>query len=525
MHPVFYKIWARSGPTSIKEAQNYVYGNKASTGELRLADPEHLAGVDRRTMNLLGHDCAIKGRYLTTVGSLNFEENPSRQVLVEVFNHFVDFSYAGIDRQKRCVVGVKHLKLLKYTGLESADVHFINLPVLLGCGRVFRPYYWRGSRFGYDLWAEKMNYTYGFSSPFDPVRRRVTAPRAYASDTPEMVEFKRGIGELVNAAWGRGALDCGRDVIDLLLAQPGVRQASHSKYGLTVVVADIKRPVSLTAMLFAESFNADSVREKVARLKRRTKEEVEKEFKRIVQLRADEHFRRFGQPTVRWTRNEIDNLLIKKDSNHVIPLYTNEGRAWATAVAVDRFAATEFHRLGATCDGLERRVGQINTELGESFEVAEPIVTGGGGGEGPIERLRRAIGGLGQSLRRAVEAVRGGERPATISRNPNETPGIIASIHQAAQHIARRRAMNPRSAAEVENALLSFHRGEPISERECWWLTFEPLGVKASVLKGLDVIDPMGCYDLRKTCHVMTLLTPGQGPREPGFDVQRHPSH
>lgn len=514
MFASFYNIWKRAGRDSVKDSQDYVYGNTASTGERRLATPEHIAGVDRQTMEILGRDCAFTGKYLTTVGSLNFEEQPPTSVLIEIFRDFVDFSFAGIDRSKRCVSGVRHLKELKLTGEVSADVHFMNLPVLLGCGRIFRPYYWRGSRYGYELWAERMNYAHGFSSPFDPARRRVTTPRIYASDTPEIVEYKRDVGALVKAAWDNRELSSGRDVIDLLMAQPGVTKVAHNKYGITAMVGGIKRPVTLTAMLFAEGFNAEYVREKVDRLRRRSKEEVEREFKRVLQLRADEHFRRFGRTTVGWTYCDINKLLIKKETNYVLPLFTNQGRAWAAALDVDHHAAKEFRRLGAACDDLERRVRKINPESGASLTVSESIVTGGGGSEGLIDRFDRSAGALRKIIDRAFERFSRPKPPHTIARNPGEIGGVIAALDRAAQHIAHKRVAYPNSATEVEEALERFYLGKTITDRERNWLMPSFHGVKPAVLKALERTDPAGCRVLIETIEILSKITLDHGDRD-----------
>jgi len=502
MFPSFYPP-KKKGPSShpVASSIEYVYGDQTSSGHERIVAPEFVAGVDREVLEAIGRDLESLRASPATIGSLNFEERVTPVVRQEVTESFFDYVYLGIDRPRRLDHAVGHVKRLKVSGLLSTDVHFLFLNQLTDSERLFLPYVRSADSYGFYLWTELTNYRFGLSSPFDPARRRIAMPRVYGSDTAELVELKRDIGAVAADAFASGRLTEPRDVLDLLLAHPGVLFAKHTGKGVLIQHELTPRAIRLNALIFSETFDGNRLRERLAKLKRIRPDDCEAEFRRIAQARAQRQWQRFGlsRPWIAPRFNLQSKICAQPE------FFSPHGRVWARALDLDAKYGSSLELLGGACDQVSRRLAEIGDVLGDCLEDAEQA----GGGRGSIEeaasRVRAAVAesvAVGQGLRRAVDASR---RPFGQPRDTADRDRSLRHLayrfNGAVHRVGRDLAGLPGSVREVIKAAMDFlspNRARAKPKAATWFIDAARTVLREDIWSWLKQINSTDADDVRE---------------------------
>lgn len=502
MFPSFYPP-KKKGPAShpVASSLEYVYGEMTSSGHERIVAPEFVAGVDREVLEVIGRDVEALLAAPVTIGSLNFEEQVAPAVRQEVTESFLDYVYLGIDRPRRLDHAVAHEKSLKVSGLPSTDVHFLILNQLTDSERVFLPYVRIADSYGFYLWAESINYRFDLSSPFDPANRRIALPRIYGSDTADVIELKRSIGAVAADAFASGRLAEPGDVLELLLAYPGVISAKHSGKGVLIEHESTSKSLRLNALIFRDSFDGDMLQEKLAKLKRITREACEAEFRRVAQARAQRQWQRFGL-LKSWVAPRF-NLQFE---NHAPPEpFSNHGRAWARALSIDAQYGLSLERLGGTCERVGRRLAEVGGLLIDCLEDEEQTGGGCGNFEEIASRVRAAVAGTGAvdaRLRRAVDSSRRTLGQSRGSRDEDRGLRHLAyQFHDAVRRVGRDLAELPGSIAEVIAAVRDFFApsdATPKPKAASWFTDISRAVLHVDVWAWLGFVNPADTDDLRE---------------------------
>lgn len=452
-------------------------------------------------MGVLGRVAASITNRPAAVGSINFKEHVSDKIRMEIVHDFIDFVFAGIDLHQRGFSLVGHTKVLKGTNELSTDIHFAVLRMLLQSGRVFTPYFAGSDGYSFIVWAERLNYRYGLSSPFDPQNRRVFSPRTYGSDSNESALWKKSVGAQVKTEWAAGRLKNANDVSDLIWSLSGVKDVKRTEKGLEVLCDRFPRPLRLNALIFDPFFDHISLRWRLEQQRRKTQEEVEDEFRRLLQLRTERHWARFGEPLLIKTRKKYNSR--QEQAYEPIRYQSALGQTWGPIIEFGhRFGATLDH-LGETCLRIGQRLGEIGDELGDCLQEAEPIVGGRGGDQNPLaafigafDRFGSGCGRLHNSVLGTLQALGGSDGVSGKVGVEDELAGLVA---EATAAVRIKSVEWPRSCEEVIRAATKRIQGHRLNGRELTWFVSESNAIKPEILNWVRLIDPAGTREMDQT--------------------------
>lgn len=493
MFASFYKLGA-GGTDKVSAAQEYVSGENTSAGTKRHSPPRHMCGFSPKVLSGIGIDAGAKFKDPATVGSLNFGEIISDEQQNTIGSEFVEFAYAGLDVHDRAYNLFAHEKKLKASGLLSTDIHFCLINQLLSNGRKFTPYFPAADWYGYHLWAERQNYRFDLTSPCDPGRRRLTIPRVFSSDSPQAVGQKLDIGQVIKNAWDNNQLQSKQDVISLLESISFITDVRHTQRGISIKCKDRQKSLLLSAPIYAPDFDANGLRNKIRKQSRKPEAEVEAEYQKIVSLRADRNWKRFGHPVLYST--------VKKTSrtdHETIHYQSPLGQSWRALLDTDRQLDDAFLRTRRLCNELSDTVRECRKRHGDYHE---PLVSGINGYEGPIAQFKQAADGFKGSdegvrrmLCKANQSLRKSRRAVGLNRGAVD---LFRGFQAAVYRFRRNLTGYPKSCAEVERIIESLHVGTDVSDGALSWFTEtgDSLELHSSILTQLKIIDPAGLPEL-----------------------------
>lgn len=494
--------------STVAQDQAYVNGPTTSAGEKRHERPVLIAGFDRETMGALGRIASLDTKRPATVGSINFGEHVNDKIRTEIALDFVDFVFAGIDAHQRGFSLVGHTKVLKGTNQLSTDIHFAILRMLLQSGRIFTPYFARVDGYSFNIWAERLNYRHGFSSPFDPQNRRVFSPRSYGSDSHESAVWKKSVGALVEIEWVAGRLKNSTDVSDLIKSLPNVKDVKQTEKGVEVLSDRFARPVRLNALIFEPSYDFDRLRRKLEDRRRMTQEEVEREYQRILQLRIERHWARYGKPILFNTRKKY--ITRQELAYEPITYQSTPGKIWGPAIEFDRIFGATLDHVGGTCLRLGQRLGEIGGVLGDCLQEEEPIGGGRSGDQnaladfiGAFDRFGSGCGRLHNSVLGTLQALGGSDGVSGKVGVEDELAGLVA---EATTTVRLQIVEWPRSCEEVIRAATQRCQGRRLGDRQLAWFVSDSTAIKPEVHDWLRRIDPDGADEMDQTLAMIASL-------------------
>lgn len=501
-----FEIPTEDAACRVESSFNYCMGLKTSTGQPRLVKPVQICGANARLTNRVARDALARGHGQGQVGFLGFRELVPERNLRIIGADFFDFAYAGIDPCERLFWAVRHQKLLKQEGTESHDIHFGFSPILTVSGHKFLPYFPGADRFGFEIWAEMINYRFNLASPFDPDRRRLTNPRLYPSDQPKVVEFKKAIGELTKSAWNVGKLSTPSDIEELILSHSAVKSAVAKRNGLEVEVAEIQKPIFLAAPIFAPDFDGDKERAKRAKLKRRSKEEVERLYREILVQRANRHFQQHGKPKCISTYRflEQSNILsILPPTYHEDTLRSNIASKWRPLLDAQRRISISFDRVGIAFGRAIQLMGALSSDVAGRSRAGFARTALDRPTTGRVDDRGRDTG---QDFIPADTRVTGPDATIKRNRTPPDSDGEIAErtaeITTRLNRIRQRFLTFPSTAEAVELQAVRRTNVQPQADKNEWFLPESD-----SLIPGLQTwlrkVDPDGLERLLKTLKVL----------------------
>jgi hypothetical protein len=458
----------------------YAYGETSWSGAHREVPPAMVCGTRRDHLEPLGRLFGATYHSPVCTGSINVEELLPETDATAITLDFFNFVFAGIEQSDRLFHAARHQKILKATKQKSTDIHFMAMTLLARTGQIFRPYYTKADFYPFVLWAEKVNYQYGLSSPYDPQKRRLTQPRVYASDSEQLVEIKCAIGRAARIAFDAHKLRAGASVLAFLNEQPGISKARHDGRRVLVLHEELGREVSLNAMVFNPTYEEDEVRARIAKQRRLSQDEVEARFAKALEARTDRHRQRFGARTI--TVRGGDAIERQKTPSPSTNLYdqtitSDSARRWCRLIALDRKLGKTLGKIG---EDRSRRRDAERVEQERSAQTLEHLRRG-------IEAVAVVVAGLD----RAMEAARlpvAGPRKSDLAHR-----GIVKHVRRFDAALLRLGGCHfgwPGSVQEVVVALGRTQRGGAFSSKEeRWFENVEELRLRADVAAWLRLCD------------------------------------